>query len=240
MPVPNDWADGDTVHGSDLNVIADQVNANTTAVSAATTALTGKAPVASTQLYGSGAPTSGLGIDGDTYTDYTNAKKYTKTAGAWSVTTDTTVSKEIILAGTWSNSGGTLSNDTSDGMTEKKIVTTLNTDAFVTFTITTAVNMTNKMLRIPVRMDQVIDGWASNIGELKISDTNTFGPCYIHNFNSKDVLRANEVEAWTCCPNLGFIQGSPNLASAKYLRFWFKDNNSAVRTAYLGNPVLIG
>jgi hypothetical protein len=200
-----------------------------------------KQTLASVQLYGSGVPSSGLGKDTDTYTDYTNAKKYTKASGAWTVTTDATVSKEVALTGgTWSITGGVLTSDSADGMTIQKVVPTLNTDCYTKYTLAAGVNMVNKMLRIPVRMDQVIDGW-SYTGEMKISDSSGFTNTYTFVWNSKDILRANEVEAFICCPNTGLSSGTaPDLTSIRYFQFYNRDDGSAQRATWLGQPVLIG
>lgn len=192
------------------------------------------------QRSGSGVPSAGLGNNGDTYTDYTNEKKYTKAAGSWSVTTDTTVSKEVVLTGgTWAASAGTLTSDTADGFSTKKLVTALNTMCVVSYPHTSAVDVRNKLLRWPVRMDS-LDGHGSFSGEISVSDTAGFTGRYVVNILSKDMFADNAAEAFTFALNTCFVSGSPDLSAIRYFKIQFIDNNVTQRTVYLGQPVLIG
>lgn len=190
------------------------------------------------RLYGSGAPASGLGYNGDTYTDYTAEKKYTKAAGAWTVTNDTTVSKEAAIAGAWSSSGGTLSANTADGLSVQKFVPTASTGFVVTYTTTATFDGTNKMLRIPVQIDS-LDGINSGLFYVEVASDAGISNRYIFQITSKDVFRSGEGEAITIPITSGNIQNTPVLTALKYLKFSATSN--AVNTnLYLGQPVLIG
>lgn len=187
---------------------------------------------------GSGAPSNSLGYDGDTYSDYTNGKLYTKTAGVWAATIDTTVVKEATIPGSWSTNAGTLTANVTDGMTTQRLASASSGTSLCTYTCTGTVNLVGKVLQLPLRVDALAD-WVNYLA-MDISATADFAARASLSFIPDTIFRGGEVEAFRWAPNTGYLSGTPDFSAIKYMRIaWQLTANGVSKNAYMGVPSVI-